>query len=69
MQGVILVVQVEGNLLKSGYLGANSIIVVIGLLFLVCRFSGSELVTKQKSSSRVFLARREYAIVTPPCSL
>ena len=65
MQLVVLEIQVKGNLWNLGCFGANNIKFVTSFLpmELVCRFSDSELVTRQKQSSRVFLALLEYDIV------
>ena len=48
-----------------GQTNTSSVTPLSLLMDLVCRFSGSKLVTKQMSYSGLFLAWHQYAIVTP----
>ena len=68
LQVVALVLQAVGNLFQGEYFQANNNIIVTGTLVpmkVVCRLSGSNLVTKQKLSSRVFLARGKIRSSSP----
>ena len=62
MQLVVLVAQVEGNPLKSGYFRAGY---CHPSMDLVWTFLGSELVRKQICSSGTFLVRQQYIVATP----